>query len=304
MPATLTPTFYELIEADTKDIFFKNISLADENWREVFEVKPSTKAYEDRMPVAGFGTLALKAEGTPVAFDAPVQGTRVRAVHSTYALGGRFTKELMMDDQHGIISQMPADLAESYMDHRARLVWSALDDGFAGTTYTDLYGDTLFNTAHASIRDASLTQSNTLSPAVALSEAGLEVAMTQARVTRSNENRYQNIQLSKLVVHPENEHEAYKLLNTEMTVGTGNNDKSTVATSRTGFSAVVVPYLSSTTKWSLHAPPGKNGLTYYNRMDAEYDSAVDADTKDMKFYACYRGTPALNDWRGNIGSNP
>ena len=303
MPTTLTPQFYELIEADTKDIFFKEISMAEENWREVFDVKPSTKAYEDRMPVAGFGTLALKAEGTPVAFDSPVQGTKVRAVHSTYALGGRFTMEMMADDQHGIISQMPADLAASYMDHRARLVWGALDDGFAGSTYSDLYGQTLFNTAHTALRSEVSTQSNTLSPAVALSEAGIEAAITQARITRSNENRYQNVELKVLVVHPENEFEADKLMQTEKTVGSNNNDISMVATARTGIKVVSVPYLSSTTKWSLHAPPGKNGLCYYNRMDADYDSAVDSDTKDVKFYACYRGTPALNDWRGNHGSN-
>ena len=138
--ATLTPQFFELLEADQKEIFFKQFSMIPELWSQLMETQTSTRAYEDRMRVAGFGTLALKPEGTPIAFDDPVQGTRVRTVHSTYGLGWRASMEMMQDDQHSIMNRMSSDLADSAKDHRERLAWSMIDDAFTGTTFTGLEG--------------------------------------------------------------------------------------------------------------------------------------------------------------------
>lgn len=299
--ATLTPQFYELLEADTKDIFFKQYDMAPEIWPEIYKSQPSTKAYEDRMRVAGFGTLATKAEGTPVAFDDPVQGTKVRTTHTTFALGWRCSMEMMQDDQHGIMANMAADLADSTRDHRERLAWTHIDGGF--TTTTGLEGDLLFEATHVSIRDSSISQTNILSPPVELSQTGLEAMMTMSRTTRSEEGRYINLPQSKLLIHPDNEHLAYQLLNTEFVTGSSNNDRSTVVSSRSGLTPVASPYLSSTTRWSLHAPVGQNNLCWNDRMDVEHSSAGDADTKDMKHYVMYRASVMNNDWRGNWGSN-
>lgn len=301
--ATLTPQFFQLLEANEKKIFFHNLSMQEKLWPQLFEKVTSTKAYEDRMRVAGFGTLALKAEGTPIAFDDPVEGTKSRVVHSTFGLGHRITMEMMQDDQFGIMNQMTADLSESVVDHQERLAWGLLDDGFTGTSYTGLGGDTLFETTHVSIRDSSISQSNALSPALSLGQAGIEAMMTMARTTRSEEGRYQNLSQSKLVFHPENEHQAYVLLNTEFITGSANNDRSTVNSTRSGLTPLSVPYLSSTTAWSIHAAPGKNGLKFYMRMPVEFSSAGDPDTKDMKNYVVYRASVAFDEWRNNYGSN-
>ena len=300
--ATLTLQFFELLEADTKETFFKNFEMIPELWPQLFEKKPSTKAYEDRMRVAGFGTLALKPEGTPIAFDDPVEGAKARVVHSTYALGWRASMEMMQDDQHGIMSKMSADLADSTRDHRERLAWALINGGF-GTTFTGLQGDQLFESTHVSIRDSAISQSNILSPAVALGVTGLEALMTLAKTTRSEEGRYINQQQSILCIHPDLAHQAYQLLNTEFEVGTSNNDKSTVVSSRSGLRPLEVPYKSSTTNWSIHAPAGKNSLTWNDRMDVDFTSAGDAVTKDLQNFAMYRASVMFSEWRGNWGSN-
>ena len=299
--ATLSPQFFELLEADTKEIYFNRISQIPELFSQVFQKRSSSKAYEDRMRVVGFGTLALKAEGTPIAFDDPVQGAKSRVVHSTYALGWRASMEMMQDDQHGIMKRMTQDLAESTQDHRERLAWQLIDNGF--TTTTGLDGDTLFESTHVSIRDSSLSQSNILSPAIALGVTGLEAMMTLARTTRSDENRFQNLPASLLVIHPDLEHQAYQLLNTEFEVGTSNNDRSTVVSSRSGLTPVVGPYKSSTTSWTLHAPPGQNSLFWNDRVPVDFTSAGDAVTKDMQNFVTYRASVQFDEWRGNYGSN-
>lgn len=301
--ATLTPQFFELLEADTKDIYFNRLGMIPELFPMLFQIRPSVKAYEDRMRIAGFGTLALKAEGTPIAFDDPVEGARSRVVHSTYALGWRASMEMMQDDQHGIMSKMSADLADATRDHRERLAWSLIDDGFSGSAFTGLEGDTLFESTHVSIKDASISQSNILSPAVALGVTGLEAMQTLSRTTRTEEGRFQSLPASILVIHPDLEHQAYQLLNTEFEVGTSNNDRSTVVSSRSGLVPLSVPYKSSTTSWSLHAAPGQNSLYWNDRMDVDFTSAGDAVTKDLQNFACYRASVQWDEWRGNYGSN-
>ncbi|GAG95157.1 unnamed protein product, partial [marine sediment metagenome] len=131
---------------------------------ELFDTRTSNKAYEDRMRVAGLGRLALKPEGTPVAFDDPVQGARTRVVHQTYALGFRVTMEMYQDELFGIIEKMPADLGDSARDHQERLAWDLINDGNLGARHTVLDDQTagapLFAATHIALKSGD-TQTNT-----------------------------------------------------------------------------------------------------------------------------------------------
>lgn len=300
--ATLTPQFFELLEKDSKDIFFKQFMMQEEKWPQLFEIKGSTKAYEDGLRIGGLGTLATKPEGTPIAFDDPVQGQRVRTVHVTYALGWRATMEMMQDDQFGIMSQMAGDLGDSARDHRERVAWALVNDGFTGTTFRGLEGDSLFQTDHANLK-AGGTQSNMLSPAVALSSTGLQALITLAETTTSDEGRFIDLNQAKLVVHPNLRQDAEVLFKTQFEVNSSNNNINITSSAITGFSILSVPYLASQTAYTLHAPPGQNSLYWNNRMDVEHFGAGDPDTQDRKHYVMYRASVMFREWRNNWGSN-
>jgi hypothetical protein len=300
--ATLTPQFFQLLEAEEKDVFFKSFTMQDLKYTQLFEVRESTKAYEDRIQVAGLGTYATKPEGTPIAFDDPVQGTQLRTVHQTYALGWRATREMMEDDQFGIMNQMSADLGESARDHQERLAWGLVNDGFTGNTYTVLEGGALFQASHTQLRSGTGSQSNILSPAVALSQTGLESIANLALTTTSLEGRFVDLEPQILNIHPNEQHNAYVLLETEFKPGSSDNDRNTVNSSRNGYRVLASPYLSSTTNWRVFSPPGKNTLVYNNRRSLEFDSATDADTQDKKFYGSYRASVMASKWRGSWGS--
>ncbi len=299
--AVLTPQFFELLEKDHKEIFFHNFMQRPELWSQLLEKKTSTKGYEDRMRIVGFGTLATKPEGTPIAFDDPVQGARARTVHSTFALATRFSMEMMQDDQHAIMSKMSGDLGYSASDHRERLAWSLIDDLMTGTTYTGLEGDTIISATHTPVRGGA-DQSNILSPAVALSVTGIEAIMTLAHTTTTEETRFTVLPQQLLVIHPDLAHQAYQLLNTEFEPGSNNNDVSTIASSRNGWKPLVSPYLSSSTNWTVHAPVGQNSLVWNDRMDVEFSNAGDFSTKDQQYAVCYRASVMCSEWRGNWGS--
>ena len=303
---TFTFNHPELLERDTKDIFFKNFGMIPLLYTSLFNVKTSTKAYEDGMRVAGMGTFHTKAEGTPIGFDDPVSAGVVRTVHTTYGLGFRVTMEMSDDDQHGIISQMPADLGDSARDHQERLAWSLVNDAFAGATYTGLTDGaaavSLCNATHTNLKTGT-TQSNVLTPPVALSVTGLESLMTTASTTQSEEDRFISLNQSKLVYHPNLQHTAHVLLNTEFRAGSSDNDRSTVVSSRSGITPLErtgIPYLTSTTAWFIS---GDNDLTWNNRKSLTFDRAKDSDSLDQKFLAYYRASVMHREWRGFFGSN-
>lgn len=304
---TFTFNHPELLERDEKDIFFKNFGMIDLMYPLLFKIKPSTKAYEDGMRVAGLGTFHTKAEGTPVGFDDPVSASKVRTVHTTYALGFRVTMEMVEDEQEDIIKQIPADLGDSARDHQERLAWSLVNDAFSGSTYTGLVDGaaavSLCNGTHTALKTGT-TQSNILSPAVALSVTGLEDLMNQASITTSQEDRFINIRPTKLIYHPNLQHQAHVLLQTENRTGSADNDKSTVVSSQSGIVPLInggVPYLSSTTAWFLAADNAD--LTWNDRKGLTFDQAKDSDSFDLKHYAHYRASVMFREWIGFWGSN-
>lgn len=299
--ATLTPQFFDLLEAKEMQVFFKEFSMVERMFPRLFNTRPSTKAYEERNEVAGFGTFATKPEGTPVAFDDPVQGRSIRTVHQTFALGWRASMEMMEDDQFGIMNQMSADLGESARDHQERLAWGLINDGFTGNTYTGLGGDTLFEATHHQLRGAG-TVSNILSPPVALSATGIEDIMVLADTTTSLEGRFIQLQPTILLIPPALQHTAFELLQTEFKVDSSDNNKNTVMASRSGLAPLEVPYLTSTTNWYMMAPPGRNDLTWNTRKELTFSRAQDADTFDQKFYGAYRASVMWSKWRGSWGS--
>lgn len=293
--ASISPQFFELMETRQLGIFFTHLTMIEELFSQLFQRKPSSKAYEDRIRVAGFGTLVTKREGEPITFDDPVQGTRIRTLHAVYALGWRATQELMDDEQHGVMDQMSADLGKSVADHRERIAFNFIN---SAATSTVLENENLASTTHTNIKDGA-TQSNDLSPAVDLSTTGLETIMNLAMTTTSEEGRFIRLMPKILLIHPNLQHRAYELLQTEFKVDSADNNRNTIASSRSGLRTLEVPYLTNTDGWSVHAAPGENGLTWYDRREPTFRQAPDADTEDRKHYALYRAHATGNEWRGN-----
>jgi len=303
---TFSANFPEAMETRAKEWFFKNFMQLPLVFPRLFSRRPSTKRFEDRIRAAGFGSFAEKVEGGPLAFDDPVEGQRRRSTHTVFGLGYRATWEAIEDDQWNILDQMPGDLGDSARDHMERIAWAVENDGFAGATFTGLDLLSLYNTAHPSLRPGVAAQSNSLTPALALGVAGLEAAMNNARVTLSEEGRQVNVMLRKLLYHPNLQHTAYTLLNTEFRPGTADNDRSTVVSTRSGITPVEdqgVPYLTSQTAWSVHSSGRKESLLWYDRAALFFERGRDSITMDQLHWGAYRAHPAVGEWRGHVGSN-
>lgn len=302
--ATFSGSMAELLEPRLREVLFREFDLQELLYPQVFNVKKSTKAFEDVAKVSGFGPLAVKGEGQPVAYDDPVMSARKRTIHAVYALGFRVTMEMMDDDLYNIIDQMPKDLADSCRDHQENLAWGVLNDGFAGAVHTTIGGDALYQ-AHVLLKAAPTTYSNLQAPAVALSVTGIEDMLTMARTMVDESDRFTPTSIATLIVPPALEFEAARLLETDKAAGepgTNENQINTVATNRIGVSCLVVPYLTDDDAYFMTSQKGKHSLNWFNRREMETDSGKDFATKDALFDVMYRAHVTVDDWKGTWGS--
>lgn len=297
----------ELVEGMLDYLFFKTFTMQERTSTRIFKQRTATKAFVDDIQVAGLGRFQLKPEGVPVAYSDPVQGARRRTVMLTFGLGFRVTMEMREDEETDVISRMPEDLAESAEDSMERLAYGLINDGFAGSTYTgppegDGTRRSLFNTGHVPLRNASATQSNRLSPGVALSTAGLEAALTIFRTTQSEEERYVNNVPRQLLIHPDNEWTAAQLMDSQFEVGTAENQINPVSSNRVGLSTVMSPYITDTDSWSLWGD--KHQVSHFTRKKLTRTKGMDSQSLDQFFIAHYRENYAVLHWRGTVGSAP
>lgn len=297
------------------DVFLANAAVlfyqeADEQptmYDKVFNIQPSSKAYEDWFEVSGLGQFRLKPEGTPISYDDPAQGTKRRVVHQTYGLGARISFESVDDKQFDVINKIPKDIGPAGREAQEILAWSMLNTGFVTTTYTTIDGLALFSTAHTMLKPkdpTAATQSNMANPGVALSITGLEDMLTTMRLTKSTTDRFTPFKPEWVIVHPSKAHLLYQLLETQNEPFTNENQVSTVRTSRTGIKPLDVPWLTATNAWFGLSSKRDHKLTYHNRMDLTFDTGVDMQTKDNLMDGMFRASAAPKHHFGTYGSNP
>jgi len=303
----------ETLEPFVSTIFFKEFEQASLIYPEIFNNKPTKLAFVDEFSVAGLGRFVQKPEGTPVAFSDPVQGDRRRTIVLTFALGFRVTMEMREDEQHGIIAQMPADLANAARDSMDRFAWALYNVAFTAaddTASTGLpEGDgvrrALFDTGHVPLRNPAATQSNRLNPGVALSTAGLESALIIFYTQESEEERFINVAPNKLVIHPQNKFVADQLLESEKEVNTAENQINTVSRNRIGVSYCASPYITDTDSWCL-MDTTKSPLDWIDRKGLTGpERSTDSQSFDAMFISHYRAAVQINgNWRAAVGSAP
>jgi len=300
--ATFSGAFAELLEPRLREVYFNEYDQEPLLFPQVFNRKTSKRAFEDALKVSGFGPIAVKGEGQPVAYDDPIQSDRKRTVHTVYALGFRVTMEMADDDLYGIIDQMPKDLARSTRHHQETLAWGVFNDAFAGAVHTTIGGDNLCQ-IHALLKSTN-TYENQSNPPIALSVTGMEDLLTIARTMVDESDRFTPGNPKTLIVPPDLKFEADRLLDTTRgEPGTDENQINTVATNRIGVTQLDVPYLTSDTAWFLVNAKGGHTLHWFDRKDITWGTSKDTQTKDALYDILYRAHVTVDNWAGVWGSS-
>lgn len=300
--ATFTTTVPEAIEEWTWNVYFDEFNQFPMRYTEINDMQTSQRAFEEAWEVSGLGPFALKPEGTPIAYDDPIQGNRNRVTHQTFALGTRQTMEAREDDRWDVMEASVRALARSERDSLETLGHAVWNEAFSNTTYSGLDGVALVSAAHTSLKGGG-TRSNLLTPFVALSHAGLEAITNLSRTQVDNQGHFVPFNPTQIIIHPNNRHEALRILQSEFEPGTADNQINTMRSSLTGMSAVDTPYLTDTGDWFVRQPMDRMGPIFFNRKAGTSGSGVDMDTGDFKFTRHYRASVVAFRWENVYGSN-
>jgi hypothetical protein len=242
---------------------------------QIYETENSDRSFEEEVKLSGFGAAPVKQEGQSISYDNAQESFTARYVHETVAMGFSITEEAMEDSLYDSLSaRYTKALARAMAYTKQVKAASLLNNGF--TTFNSGDGVTLFSTAHPTVGGA--VNSNRPAVAVDLNETALEDAVIQMAAYVDERGLLIAARPRKLIIPPALMFVATRLLQTELRVGTSDNDLNALKSNGTipgGYA--VNHYLTDNDGWYLTSDV-PNGMKHFVRaamstkMDGDFDS--------------------------------
>jgi hypothetical protein len=271
-----------------------------EQHKEIYETETSERSFEEEVKLSGFSAAPVKAEGAAIAYDNAQEAFTARYTHETIALGFSITEEAVEDNLYdSLSSRYTKALARGMAYTKQVKAASILNTGFTpGVTYGD--GVTLFSTAHPLISGG--VNSNRPTTAADLNETSLENAVIQIAAWTDERGLLIAAKPKKLIVPPALQFVATRLLETELRVGTADNDINAIKNNGSipgGYT--VNNFLTDTNAWFLLTDV-PNGLKHFVRSPLANSMDGDFDTGNVRYKARERYSFGVSDPLGIYGS--
>ena len=267
----------------------------------VYETETSERSFEEELKLSGFGAAGVKSEGAALRYDNAQEAWSARYNHETIAMGFSITEEAMEDNLYDSLSSRYTKALARSMAY-TKQVKSAypLNNGFSGGAFVGGDGKTLFATDHPLVSGG--TNSNTQTVAADLNETSLEAAVIQIAAFKDERGLLIAARPRKLVVPPSLMFVATRLLETELRVGTADNDINAIKTNGTipeGYS--VNHYLTDVDSYYLITDI-PNGMKHFVRTPMSTSMDGDFDSGNVRYKARDRSSFGVSDPLGIWGS--
>jgi hypothetical protein len=272
-------------------------------WEKLVEKHDSNKQFEKFQGITNYGLAGVKDQGSSIPYRDKYQGFPREIINTTYGIGSTITYEMMRYDQYDKFQRIPQQLAQSVRKTEETVVAALLNNGFSTAASPTLTADgkSLFNSAHLLVAANNVTQRNTPATAADLSQTSLEQMYIDVSRFVDDQNLPIVIRPQRLIVTPEQQHLARKILDTEYEVGSGNNTINPVSSARMPLDLVISPWLTDTDAWFVKTDE-KDGLVFTDVDPVMLDRDNEFDTKNLNFSAVRLfGTGAVN-YLGYYGS--
>ena len=271
-----------------------------EEHKEIYETETSERSFEEETKLSGFSAAPVKNEGAAIAYDNAQEAWTARYQHETIAMGFSITEEAIEDNLYdSLSSRYTKALARSMAYTKQVKAAAVLNNGWASTvTYGD--GQPLFSTAHPLVSGG--TNSNTPSTQADLNETSLENAVIQIAAWTDERDLLIAARPRKLIVPSNLQFVATRLLETELRVGTNNNDINALKNNGSipeGFT--INHWLTDTNGWFLTTDV-PNGLKHFVRTPMSTGMDGDFDTGNVRYKARERYSFGVSDPLGIFGS--
>jgi len=273
-----------------------------EEHAEIYETESSDRSFEEETKLSGFSAAPVKNEGAAIEYDNAQEAWTARYTHETIAMGFSITEEAIEDNLYDSLSaRYTKALARAMAYTKQVKAATILNQAFTGSgnpTYGD--GKVLCATDHPLVGGGS----NSNRPAVAadLNETSLEAAVIQIAGWTDERGLLIAAKPRKLVIPPNLQFVATRLLETEGRVGTADNDINAIRNNGSipeGYT--VNHYLTDTDAWFLMTDV-PNGLKHFVRTPMSTSMDADFDTGNSRYKARERYSFGVSDPLGIYGS--
>jgi phage major head subunit gpT-like protein len=273
-----------------------------EQHKEIYETETSERSFEEETKLSGFQAAPVKNEGSAIAYDNAQEAWTARYTHETIAQGFSITEEAVEDNLYDSLSSRYTKALARAMAYTKQVKAAAiLNQGFTGSgnpTYGD--GQVLFSTQHPLVSGG--VNSNRPATAADLNETSLENAVIQIAAWTDERGLLIAAKPKKLVVPPALQFVATRLLETELRVGTADNDINAIKNNGSipgGYT--VNNFLTDTNAWFLLTDV-PNGLKHFVRTPLSNSMDGDFDTGNVRYKARERYSFGVSDPLGIYGS--
>lgn len=268
-------------------------------WKELFNVEASEKAYEETVSVTGLGLASVLTEGSALKYDTMKQAYVTRYTNTTYALGFVITRNELQDNLYAEAGRKRAKALAFSMNQTKEIVGANIFDRAFNAASPGGDGVSMINASHPT---EGGTQSNTLTIAADLSEASLENAINDIALFRDNRNNRIAVIPSKLAVPVNLQFDAIRILQNPNRPGTAERDINAIYAQGYFTDGLRVNhYFTDTDAWFIltNCP---DGLRHFIREAPIFDTDNEFDTKNAKYSGLERYSFGWDDWRSVYGS--
>ena len=272
-----------------------------EQHKEIYETETSERSFEEETKLSGFSAAPVKNEGSAIAYDNAQEAFTARYNHETIALGFSLTEEAIEDNLYDSLSaRYTKALARAMAYTKQTKAASVLNNGFSAGVYAGGDGVALFSTSHPLVSGG--VNSNTFSTPADLNETSLEAAVIQIAAWTDERGLLIAAKPRKLVVPPALQFVATRLLETQLRVGTADNDINAIVNNGSipeGYT--VNNYLTDTNAYFL-CTDVPNGMKHFIRSPLANSMDGDFDTGNVRYKSRERYSFGFSDPLGMFGS--
>jgi hypothetical protein len=266
---------------------------------EIYTTESSDRAFEEEVMLSGFGAAPTKAEGSNISYDDANEAYTARYNHETLALAFSITEEAIEDNLYDRLGSRYTKALARSMAHSKQVKAAAVlnnaftagasagGDGVAlcASNHPLTNGGTLDNVSAADLNETSLEDA-LINIAGFVDERGLKVALRGV----------------KMIIPRQLQFVAQRILNTELRVGTSDNDINAVKSMGMLPGGYAVNDFLTDPDAFFVLTDAPRGFIHFERTPLSTNMEADFDTGNMRFKARERYSFGFSDPRCVFGS--
>mgnify|MGYP000913481016 CR=1 FL=1 len=288
------------LEPGLNALFGMEYSRYDAEHTEIFETESSDRAFEEEVMLVGFGNAPTKSEGAGIQFDSANEAYTARYTHETVALAFALTEEAVEDNLYDRLGArytraLARSMAHTKQVKAASVLNNAFNSSFAGGD-----GKELCATDHPLAGGGTFR--NEPSTAADLNETSLENALIDISTFVDERNMIIALRGAKLIVPPQLQFVADRLLESTLRVGTADNDVNAIRNMGMLPEGYTVNHFLTDPDAFFIKTDAPNGFKHFERSPMRTSMEADFDTGNMRFKARERYSFGFSDPRCVFGS--